>query len=119
MNNTNNKLTQEDKNLLIESIKAAKNSRTYVVGDEPGCVVGQIAVRLGVTVPQLKNWGNVTYAELQQYPVEGMELVWPFAEKLPKSLHTIQGAWDFNPRSSPPEEVEQTRTNLLNLVSSW
>jgi hypothetical protein len=113
------KLTQEDKNLLIESIKAAKNSRTYTVGNEPGCVIGQLAFRLGVPLESMNEWETQNWLMLQQYPTEGAQPVWEFEERTNINLHALQDSWDDVLPTASEGYVEQTRQDLISRVNSW
>ena len=119
MDTTKMNLTQEDKNLLIESIKAAKPSRTYTVGDEPGCVVGQIASRLGVSLESISRWETQTWLVLQMYPTEGAQPVWEWERRTGVDLHWLQESWDFNSPAAHEQSVENTRQDLISLVNSW
>lgn len=114
-------ITKETKQILIDSINAAHNTRTYVHPDrlnEPGCVIGQLAFRLGVSVGAMKTWGNQLWFQLSQYPTTEADKVWEFEKNLPhNALYIIQGLWDS--RSRPVSEDAAMKSKLIEMVEGW
>lgn len=110
-------MNETDKKILIDSINAAKNTRTYIHADQPACVIAQIAFRLGVSIEDMVNWGNQLWFQLGQYPTPGAQPVWDFEKRIGHDLTPLQDMWDRKLGSDFDDN--STRSRMINLVNTW
>lgn len=114
-------ITQETKQMLHESIDAAKgfNECVYVKDGQPQCVVAQVAVRCGVTVEEMDSW-RTSYGKPEAFFRVPSEHNLPEAmDNITWVLYELQKYWD-NLRTDgagsylPSIPDEQTARKLMH-----
>lgn len=98
-------LTKKQRKNLNLAIDRARGpgACSYVIDDEPGCVIGQLAAIEGVSVNQLNTWGTQTV----KYLCDKNELPEPLTRYPNVLLRQVQKVWD--------RWYNQLTDNLTNL----
>lgn len=116
-------IEETDKKILLDGIDAAEGFGQcwYSKTDgEPSCVVGQIAVSVGVSKEQLNawcpgSWSNVKESgeKYRQEYAPGSDLVIAFEQRTGANLQHLQSIWD---RKSVHRTEEAARNAMRQYV---
>lgn len=113
-------IDEADKKILLDSIEAAQKfgGCQYTNGlNEPQCVVGQIAVRVGVSLENLNQWLCGSWSSVKcgdtAYLAPECNKVLEFETRTGIDLNMLQRIWDFRQLSDNDENVARQKMIVL------